>query len=92
MKPTVTETIENEDALRARLIELSRTKGGAWASSAQPFSHETDFYQAKSPSKIPDWLYWEQQYPRTTPIAYKGKMVPFSVAAVEREQRPGTSR
>ena len=82
---TQTEYIRNEGHLKARLIELSKTEGGAWAYSVTPFTHETTFYQAASPSKLPDWL---MDLSRKT-VAYKGKLRRFSPAAMLREQNRG---
>lgn len=83
------ETIENQDALRTRLIELSQD-GQAWVYSVEPFSHQVAFASFKSPSHVPDQYYDLMASDRR--IGYKGKLVPFSNATVVREQNKVVSR
>ena len=78
----ITEEIADEKALVARLIELSKTRGGAWTFSVLPFSHTVTFHGAASPSRLPDWLV-DLSGKR---VAYKSKMTTFSRSALLREQ------
>ena len=88
----IVETILDTATLNKRLVELSKQHGGAWVFSIMPFSHETRFYQYKSPSKVPDHFYDLTRgigaYPEGR-IGYKGKMVGFTKAAIIREQQRG---
>ena len=81
------EDVRNTQHLRERLLYLSNKFGGAWTFSVTPFSHQTTFYQADSPSKLPDWLINLSR----NKLAFKGQIRGFSPAAVIREQNRGVT-
>jgi hypothetical protein len=80
----ITETIENEQDIANRLIELS-ADGTAWTYSVLPFSHQVTFVSFQNPSKIPD----EYLDLSRNKIGWKGKIVSFTPGAVHREQNRG---
>lgn len=81
------EIIENADALKVRLIELSGN-GQAWAYHIKPFSHEVTFVAFASPSRVPDW-YYDLMYTTDHQMGYRGRLAPFSKAAILREEWRG---
>jgi len=84
----LTETIDNETGLEARLIALSQDHGGAWVFVIKPFSHVVQFVRFDNPSQVPD--HYHDLTGNT--IAYKGKLRGFTRAAVVREQNRGLGR
>ena len=82
------ETGTTEEALDARLIELSITEGGAWIADVMPFSKRVTFKQYPSPSQVPD--HYHDLTMNT--MAYKGQLRGFTKAAKIREQNRGIGR
>jgi len=84
----LTETIQNETELEARLITLSQEYGGAWVFVIRPFSHSVQFIRFENPSRVPDRYHDLTQ----NTIAYKGELRGFTRAAIIREQNRGLGR
>lgn len=83
----MTETFDRAENMRVRLVELSRD-GRAWAYSVVPFSHDVTFAPFASPCRVPDG-YREEMVLTDHKIAYNGKLVNFTKAAIVREQNRG---
>lgn len=79
-----TTELKSTDALKSKLLELSKG-GGAYV--AHVVFGSTAIYRYDSPSKIPDHFIERNPWG----IAYNGKFVPFSKAAQIREQNRGYS-
>jgi len=79
--------IDCTEQLEYVLCELSSKHRGAWVFSILPFSHTVTFLQFKSPSSVPDYFYDLTK----NRIGHKGKIVEFSKAAKQREQKRGHS-
>lgn len=80
--------VRSGETLRALLVSLSREHGGAWAYFVLPFSNCVIFQRFAYPSVVPDRLRdgmgmsgWR--------MGYRGQLVPFTPAAVVREQQRG---
>jgi hypothetical protein len=92
-KPDQIIEVKNINEVYANLLRLS-LEGGAWAFSILPFSGTVSFYRYDSPSKVPDWFYDSMrtnEYPNGA-IGWRGGIVPFTKAAVIRDQQRGYGR
>ena len=77
----LTLVIQNQQGLESMLQELSSKQGGAWVAVRRGFSIRFTFLQFKSPSAVPDSFYDLSD----NQIGYKGEIVGFTRAAVQRE-------
>lgn len=78
----LTLTIQNQQTLESTLQELSTEHGGAWVAVRRGFSIRFTFLQYKCPSAVPDSFYDLSD----NQIGYKGEIVGFTRAAVQRER------
>ena len=80
------ETHASIESVKTRLLDLCNTHGGAW-SFASVFG-KVWFYQAASPSRLPDYLHGETTMygGEEGLLAYKGKLRGFTKAQIIREQ------
>lgn len=83
-----------DDILRI-LKELSTTRGGAWVFIVPPFARPDDkikFRRFASPARVPDrFIDLSRFFAEDAVIGWKGRIVPFTPAAVVRERNRGVS-
>jgi hypothetical protein len=56
MMKVETREFRDEEALKARLLQLSRTDRRAYVALVQPFTHTTTIIAFANPSRVPDRL------------------------------------